>query len=219
MLRSFCIIAFTALVIVLCSSSAYCHEAGDHDHIFVGVNPDETIGTGDDNKLWIYGVPDVIELLPTSEYIGDKQIYIAQLDCWHSAEESEHRLDSNNESTMPGWLISLMRISYSDPVNFWLEDEATTLEILASDGAAYAFDAPQWEDEENWYFHNHTEFVALADGAGQTFSATFTVFDTGSTGFAESAQYTLNFITIPEPASIALFGSAMLAVFRARARK
>lgn len=209
MLRSFCAVA--VLTVILFSSSAYCHE-----HIMVGVNADGIIGSADDYQLCIYGVPSVIEMLPTGEYIGDKQIYVGEMDCWHSGEESGHRLDYNDESTTPVWLISLMRISYSDSTNFWMEDEATTLEILTSNGATYAFDAPQWEDEENWYFHNHTEFLALADGAGQTFSATFTVFDTGSTGFTESAQYTLNFITVPEPASIALLGSAALAIFRAK---
>lgn len=211
MLRSICAVA--VLTVILFSSSAYCHE-----HIMVGVNADGIIGSADDSKLCIYGVPSVIEMLPTGEYIGDKQIYVGEMDCWHSGEESGHRLDYNDESTTPAWLISLMRISYSDSANFWMEDEATTLEMLTSDGATYAFDAPLWEDEENWYFHNHTEFLALADGAGQNFSATFKVFDTGLTGFGDSAQYTLNFVTVPEPASMLLFGLAIPAALRFRKR-
>ena len=105
-------------------------------------------------------------------------------------------------------------------------DEATTLEILTSNGATFAFEEPVWDAElpngsgglGAWHFHNHTEFLALADGAGQTFSAAFTVFDTGSTGFTESDQYTLNFVTVPEPASMLLLGLAIPAVLKSRKR-
>jgi len=137
------------------------------------------------------------------------------------------QLDFKDESTQPDWSISLKRINFSDPINFWMEDEATTLEILTSNGSTFAFEEPDWDSElpngsgglGAWHFHTHTEFLALANGIGQTFSATFTVIDTGSTNFAESVLYTINFITVPEPASMILFGSAMLAMFRARVRK
>jgi hypothetical protein len=95
---------------------------------------------------------------------------------------------------------------------------------LTSDGATFAFEEPDWDTElpngsgglGAWHFHNHTEFLVLADGAGQMFSATFTVFDTGSTDFAESAQYTLDFKTIPEPASIVMFGLGLISIIRSR---
>ncbi|PKL48870.1 MAG: hypothetical protein CVV39_03640 [Planctomycetes bacterium HGW-Planctomycetes-1] len=224
--RSLCI----AIVLMFCSSFA----VADHLHTHVGRNPDGIWDNEDDNQLWIFATPDspqwgTIEMLPTDEYIGDKQIYIAVLDCWHSAHQGNglYQLDFNDESTQPDWRISLKRISFSDTVNFWMEDEATTLEILTSDGSIFSFETPRWSDELSdgsgglgaWYFHAHTEFLALADGAGQTFSATFTVIDTGSTSFTESAQYTLNFVTVPEPASMILFASTMFAMFRARVRK
>jgi hypothetical protein len=214
--RSLCAIIISLTTILFVSSDAYCHEAGDHDHIFVGINADETPGTSDDNVLFIYGVPSLIELIPTGEYYGDKQLYAAELDCWHSAEEDAHLLDLNDKTTQPGWLISLQRVNYSDPINFWMEDESTTLEILTSNGSTYAFDAPSWDDEEGWYFHNHTEFLALASGAGETFTATFKLLDNGTTDFADSANYMLTFTTVPEPTTITLFGAGLISILRLR---
>jgi hypothetical protein len=111
---------------------------------------------------------------------------------------------------MPNWQIELKRINYSDSANFWMEEESTGLEILLNDGDTYSFGNPVWSDtlyNENgtlgaWYFHVHTEFVALAEGPGELFSATFTTLDAGTTGLTESAQYTINFQTVPEPCSL-----------------
>jgi hypothetical protein len=198
-----------------------------HAHTHIGRNPDGVWGNADDNRLWIFATPeqpqwDTIYMQPTGEFIGGSEIYAAELDCWHSAhpESGAFQLGGASEGQPPDWSIAIKRIEYSDSVNFWIEEEATGIEILLNDGDTYSFGEPQWfSDKYNengtlgaYGFHVHTEFYALADGPGETFSAIFTALDTGLTGFLESAPYTLNFVTVPEPATLCLllFGAAAL---------
>ena len=223
MFRKFSFITVLIAMAVL-SSSAYAHS-----HTHVGRNLDGIWGNSDDDQLWIFATPDqpqwdTIEMVPTGEFIGGKEIYVAELDCWHSAhpETGLFQLDFNDESTQPEWQIELKRTGFSDPTNFWMEDYATTLEILSTDGATFAFGSPDWDSElpngsggfGAWHFHTHTRFLAPADSAGETFSATFTVIDTGPTAFTKSAPYTMNFITVPEPGSTALFALAAVSFMK-----
>jgi hypothetical protein len=80
--RSFCIVA----TIIFCTGLAMA----EHSHTHVGLNADGIWGNADDNQLWIFATPsqpqwEIITMLPTGDYIGDKQVYEATLDCWHSA--------------------------------------------------------------------------------------------------------------------------------------
>jgi len=200
----------------------------EHSHTHVGRNADSVWGNADDNQLWIFATPDspqwgTITMLPTGDYIGGKQVYEATLDCWHSAhpESGAFQLDFNDESTQPDWRLSLKRISVS--TNFFIVDESTGTPVLTSDGSTFAFEEPDWDTELSnsnggygaWHFHTHTQFLALADGAGETFTATFTVIDTGS-GYLESAPYTLTFVTVPEPTTLTLLGAGLVSIFRTR---
>lgn len=204
-----------------------------HAHTHVRRNADGIWGNADDNQLWIFATPeqpqwDIIHMEPTGEFIGDSQIYAATLDCWHSAHPvmGAFQLGGATEGQIPNWMIAIKRIEYSDSANFWIEEEATGIEVLLNDGDVYSFGVPQWfADEYNengtlgaYGFHVHTEFLALANGPGETFSATFTALDTGPTGYIESAPYTLNFETVPEPGTICLllFGAAALVRGRRR---
>ena len=209
--------AFTAITTVLVAFAA--GDSYGHAHTHIGRNPDGAWGNADDNQLWIFAGPDqpqwdTIQMQPTGDFIGDSQIYVAELDCWHSAHPptGAFQLGGVTEGEIPGWRIGIKRIEYSDPINFWIEEEATGIEILLNDGDIYAFGTPEWfADKHNengtlgaYGFHVHTEFLALGDGPGKTFSATFTALDTGPTGYIESAPYTLNFETVPEPATVCL---------------
>jgi len=225
MLRKFSYMNILILMLVLpCQTYA-------HSHTHTGRNPDGIWGNSDDNQLWLFATPehpqwDTIHMEPTGEFIGSKEIHVAELACWHSAhpESGLFQLDFNNESTTPDWQIELKRINFSDSINFWMEDEATTLEILSADGDTFAFETPDWDAElpngsgglGAWHFHSHTKFLALADSPGETFSATFTVLDTGSTDFSESPYYTINFKTIPEPCSLVLFALGAVSLIKSK---
>jgi len=193
--------------------------AHGHEHTHIGRNADALWGTADDDQLWIFASDsqpqwDTLPMIPTGEFFGDKQLYVADLDCWHSAHPPTgvFQLGGATQEPVSDWRIGIKRIGYSDSVSFWMEEEATGSEILAKDGDIYNFGLPKWFADmynENgqfgaYGFHVHTEFLALANGAGETFSATFTAVDAGATDYLESAPYTFTFETIPEPATILL---------------
>ncbi|MBN1816962.1 MAG: hypothetical protein JW828_06350 [Sedimentisphaerales bacterium] len=191
-------------------------------HTHIGRNPDGLWGNDDDNQLWIFATPgapqwETIHMEPTGEFLGDMQIYHAELDCWHTAHPASgaFQLGGADPALMPDWRLAIQRIAFSDPVHFWMQDEATGLEILRNDGDFFFFGEPEWEDDlynetgtpGAWHYHIHTEFLALADGPGTSFQATFAALDLGATGFAKSAPYTISFQTVPEPTSLLLVAS------------
>lgn len=223
----------SASIIPLVIAVACISTASAHDHTHVGINQDHIAGTADDTQLWIFATGeqvqwDTIELIPTGEFIGDLQIYKAELDCWHTAhpEHGGWQLGGADETQMPQWRIGLERVSFSDGMNFWMEDESTGLEVLTENDATVLFGEPIWmQDVFNekgtlgaWGFHSHLEFLALASGPGEVFAATFTVFDAGTTGYLESAPYTMTFVTVPEPMTVLLLGAGGLLGLKRRRR-
>lgn len=216
------------IILAVCMS-----PAAAHDHTHIGVNQDNITGTADDSQLWIFATGeqvqwDTIELIPTGEFIGDLQIYKAELDCWHSAhpEHGGWQLGGADETQMPQWRIGLERVSFSDGMNFWMEDESTGLEVLAEDGSTFLFGNPIWmADKYNedgtfgaWGIHYHIDFFAVASGQGEVFTTTFTAFDAGTTGYLESDPYTFTFVTVPEPMTVFLLGAGGLLGLKRRRR-
>lgn len=221
-MRAKIVIMLTGLLLI----SNFCLA---HQHTHIGRNADGIWGNSDDNQLWVFATPSspqwgTLEMHATGEFFGNKQIYVAELDCFHSAHPptGAFQLGGSDINVMPDWEIGIQRVSFSDSTNFWMENEATGQEILSSDGDIFSFGQPLWEDElynENsqqgaWHFHAHTEFIALADGSGETFSISLKAVDLGSTGFSDSQVYTMDFVTVPEPASIVVISTGVLAFYR-----
>lgn len=221
-----------AMLLLLMMIAVLISTAEAHEHTHVGINQDNMAGTADDNQLWIFANAEqiqweTIELVPTGEFIGDLQIYKAELDCWHSAHplHGGWQLGGSDQTQSPQWRIGLERISFSN--GFWMENEATGLEVLTEDGASVLLGEPVWmEDVFNekgalgaWGFHTHLEFFALASGPGEVFSATVTAFDAGNTGYADSAPYTFTFVTVPEPMTVLLLGGGCLLDLKRRRQR
>lgn len=200
-----------------------------HEHTHIGRNADGVTGTADDNILWFFAAPaqpqwGTIEMLPTGDFIGNKQVYVAELDCWHSAhpESGVFQLGGSTINQTPAWHIALERVSFST-TDFWMALEATGEEVLTADGKQLDTGKFWMADMYNetgalgaWGFHVHTEFFFLADGVGQTATASFKAVDLGTTGYSTSDVYTMTFETIPEPATLGLLGLGLLSVIRRR---
>jgi hypothetical protein len=196
-------------------------------HTHIGINWDGISGTSDDNKLWIGSSQtidgesnldwpnwSVIELVPQYDELGypvlndqGQQLYIAEEpDGWFSAhpENGSWQLGGTDEAMAPEWNISIKRVSATD-VFFMLRLNDGQI-ALNNDGSTESMhkEWEQWLENGTggygaWGCHHHISFCAWADGLGQTITATFTAIDAGSTGFAESDPFTIQFVTVPEP--------------------
>jgi hypothetical protein len=200
-----------------------------HDHTHIGRDADGVFGTADDNTLWFFAAPDqpqwgILDMVPTGDYIGTKQVYMAELDCWHSAHPASgvFQLGGTDSNQNPAWQIALERVRFSS-ADFWMALEATGEEVLKTDGSQLDLGQMWMADKYNengtlgaWGFHVHTKFFFLADGAGETVTASFKAVDLGATGYSASEVYIMTFQTIPEPATLGSLGLGLLSVIRKR---
>ena len=215
-------------------------------HTYIGRNWDGTTGTNDDNKLWI-GAAQIleegtnsawpswptIELLPQFDEFGNailneqgQQFYKAdEPDGWFSAHPVDGiwQLGGTDESIIPGWDISIKRLSATD--GFFMLRLNDGQMILANDDDTEEMHK-EWEkwlengsgSYGSWGCHHHISFCAWADGLGQDIFATFVAIDNGTTQFTVSDPFTIYFTTVPEPASLIVFASG-LAFIRSRSKR
>ena len=147
------------------------------------------------------------------------------LECFHSAhpDHGNWQLGGSNPETEPDWSIGIERVSASVQLQF-IEEE-TLLPILQSAGDQFSFSSFWMSDKYNedgtlgaWGIHEHVLFVVDGEGVniGDTFSATIKAFDSGSTGYSDSQAYTLQFVAVPEPATLFLLTMGAAALIRQR---
>jgi hypothetical protein len=220
------------LFVILLPLSVCCTALG-HSHTHIGRNQDQTWGTADDNELWFFsmpgtpGWPDWGEPLELVYQTGGQLAgwYVCEeLECWHSAhpDHGNWQLGGTVEATEPDWEVGIERISYTS--GLVTLDESTLTPVLTSDGDKLVFEKIWMPNNYNengtfgaWGFHVHTLFAVNGNGVGlgETFSAVYTAFDQGSTGYDSSDQYTISFVTVPEPTAVCLLSlGAILIRFR-----
>lgn len=226
MTRSF----VTLLVVSVLSISAT--TVFGHAHTHIGRNQDQTWGNADDDKLWFFSLPgtpgfpnwgEPLELIYQESGPLAGKYACEYLYCWHSAHppHGNWQLGGSDAGTTPDWLIAVERVAFDD--GFEMRDYDTYFPVLENDGDRHELPKLFLGDKYNesgtlgaWGFHHHQWFVAQAGGPGETFSATFRAIDLGTTGFTASDEYTISFVTVPEPASLGLLSLGGLALVRRR---
>lgn len=218
----------TCLVLMMLVALFSVNCLAAHNHTHIGINQDGISGTDDDNQLWFFSMPGTsgwpgwgyqIEMVPTGNYRADgKQDYICEvLYCWHSAHPANGTWQlpgSSDSGVLPEWQIELIRVSFDD--DFFVLDGRDA--VLVEEGSSYSFDDDiEWADDlynnngqlGSWAFEHHLYFHAWANGAGEVFNATFKATDTGSTNLGASDDYTISFVTVPEPTAILFMAIGM----------
>lgn len=216
----------TAVILISLLILCVCCRAWGHSHTHIGRNQDQIWGTADDNKLWFFsmsGTPgwpnwgEPLELIYQQSGLLAGWYVCEELDCWHSAhpEHGNWQLGGYNSSITPDWQAGIERVSYT--AGLITLDEDTLTAVMTNNGDKYIFDHLWMPNKYNenqtlgaWGFHAHMLFAVNGSGVGigETFSATYIAIDEGSAGYISSEPYTLNFVTVPEPATFAFILSA-----------
>ncbi len=223
-------ISVALLAIVGVSEMAFAHA-----HTHVGRNQDGTWDTADDNKLWFFAMPgtpgwpewgEPLKLVKQDGGLLDGWYVCEDLECWHSGHppHGNWQLGGADPNTTPDWQIALERVAFD--TGFYTLDEGTLAPILTSDGDTLTFPHLWMDDKHNengtlgaWGFHVHMLFaVGPTAVEGETFDATFRAHDVGTAGYETSDDYTMTFVTVPEPVTAMLLAVGGLAVSMRRRR-
>ncbi len=143
------------------------------------------------------------------------------LDGWHSAHgpQGKWNLESFDEDTVPVWDIYIKREGTSvasDDFFMLLPNDAP---VLTADADTYQLNK-MWLSEKNaWGIHEHMSFnFWLTPDIGQEVTASFSAFDAGAQ-YTASDTFEFAFITVPEPASLLLFGLGVIPLLRNKKKK
>ncbi len=171
-------------------------------HLTPVLEADEVIlkGDGSGKMLWTCDF-----LYSQDGGYGDAAGY-DHLDGWHSAfgPQGVWNLDGGTIDQAPGWAIYLKRESTSVEESDFMALLPDDTAVLTSDGSEVLLEQEWLADEGAWGIHEHMGFYFwLTPEVGQEVSVTFTAYD-GSGLYAASDPYTMNFVTVPEPATLGL---------------
>jgi hypothetical protein len=142
----------------------------------------------------------------------------------YTATDQLSALGGADSANPPGWDISIVRLSSSSPNLFGIQESDSSI-VLGTDGSKQDLGKvwEEWLETGNggwggWTPHYHMWWAVWANSPGENFSVTVAAIDTGTTGYLESAPYTFNFVTTPEPMSLALLASGA-ALIRLRSKR
>ncbi len=112
-----------------------------------------------------------------------------------------------------GAIINLELVSIDPALRVWSEGFGSALT-----GPGQSFIVGGSEFDYHPTYHINSDDPAF-DPEVQVFSATFRLFDTGTTGYAPSEPFMLSFTPVPEPATFMLLGAGVVGALGNRIRR
>ncbi len=230
---------FGAALAAAALAAAPAEALAGHAHTHIGRNEDQVWGTADDDVLWFFAMPgtpgwpdwgEPLELKRKGGFPWNGAYVCEELYCWHSGHppHGNWQLGGKDEAVVPDWRIALERVHFDPGFSMCTYD--TLDPVLGADGDRVVFDPAHgmgWSDTHYsedgtlgaWRFGHHLYFKAdAALPLGEVLTATFRAVDVRGVGtpFASSEDYTLTFVTTPEPATLALITAGAVVVWRRR---